>query len=174
MNAKPRAGGARLQVVKSKAVAPAPTAGTAAETGKNKGSSSRAASGEDAGKIFDAYVERKNPQLKNLAQELRRFVRKTLFGSRETINPWGIPTFDYFGPVSFLMIGKRHVTFGFTRGTSLADPTGLLEGTGKNLRHVKLTDVAQLRDPNLRKMILEAAALNRANPLTETMRAKKV
>jgi len=103
---------------------------------------SRAASGADAAKIFDAYVERKNPRLKNVAQELRRLMKKTLAASHETINPWGIPTFDFFGPVSFLMIGKHHVTFGFTRGSSLSDPAGLLEGTGKNLRHVKLTDAA--------------------------------
>jgi hypothetical protein len=36
------------------------------------------------------------------------------------------------------MVGKNHVTFGFHYGTSLDDPERLLEGTGKNLRHVKL------------------------------------
>jgi hypothetical protein len=32
-----------------------------------------------------------------------------------------------------------HVNVGFFRGTELADPEGLLEGTGKFMRHVKLT-----------------------------------
>jgi len=31
-----------------------------------------------------------------------------------------------------------HVNVGFFRGAELADPTGLLEGTGKFMRHVKL------------------------------------
>jgi len=31
-----------------------------------------------------------------------------------------------------------HVNVGFFRGASLADPGGLLEGTGKYMRHVKL------------------------------------
>ena len=31
-----------------------------------------------------------------------------------------------------------HVNVGFFRGAELADPTGLLEGTGKTMRHVKL------------------------------------
>ncbi|MFQ5640310.1 MAG: DUF1801 domain-containing protein [bacterium] len=33
---------------------------------------------------------------------------------------------------------KAHVNVGFFRGTELADPDGLLEGTGKYMRHVKL------------------------------------
>jgi hypothetical protein len=33
---------------------------------------------------------------------------------------------------------KAHVNVGFFRGAELADPRGLLEGTGKYMRHVKL------------------------------------
>ena len=34
---------------------------------------------------------------------------------------------------------KAHVNVGFFRATEIADPEGLLEGTGKFMRHVKLT-----------------------------------
>lgn len=44
---------------------------------------------------------------------------------------------------------RAHVNVGFFRGAELPDPTGLLEGTGKFMRHVKL---AQGRD-------VDAAAL---------------
>jgi hypothetical protein len=33
---------------------------------------------------------------------------------------------------------KAHGNVGFFRGTEIADPAGLLEGTGKFMRHVKL------------------------------------
>jgi hypothetical protein len=33
---------------------------------------------------------------------------------------------------------KAHVNVGFFRGAALADPDGLLEGTGRFMRHVKL------------------------------------
>lgn len=33
---------------------------------------------------------------------------------------------------------KAHVNVGFFRGAEIADPLGLLEGTGKFMRHVKL------------------------------------
>jgi hypothetical protein len=134
---------------------------------------SLAGSGKAVAKIIDDYVQRGNPRLKHVAGALRRLVRRTAPQSREIINPWGIPTFALNGPLCFMMVGKNHVTFGFSRGTSLPDPTGLLEGAGKNLRHVKLKDVAQLRDANLRQLILHAAALNRETPLTSSMRVKK-
>jgi len=43
----------------------------------------------------------------------------------------------------------------------------------KNLRHVKLKEVEQLRDANLRQLILEAAALNEETPVSESMRIKR-
>ena len=132
----------------------------------------RRLSSREVAKAFDACVRRGNPALESVAEELRRLVKKTVPGSRETINPWGIPTFDFHGPICLLMVGKNHVTFGFTRGTSLADAAKLLEGTGKNLRHVKLKETAQVRDPNLRRLIHEAAALNREKPLTPSMRVQ--
>lgn len=141
------------------------------KTLRKKGAS-RAAAGKDAVKIIDAYLRTKNSQLKDLANELRRVVRKTVPASREAINPWGIPAFDFHGPFGLLMVGKNHVTFGFTRGTALRDPAGLLDGTGKNLRHVKLHTAEQLRDANLHQLILEAA-LNRETPMTPSMLVKK-
>lgn len=134
----------------------------------------KAAPGRDATKIIDAHLQRTSANLRRVAQELRRLVRKTVPQSREAINPWGIPTFDFNGPLCFMMIAKQHVTFGFPRGTSLADPGGLLEGTGKNLRHVKLREPEQLHDGNVRRLILEAAELNRETPLTPSMRPKKI
>ncbi len=120
-----------------------------------------------------ACVGKTNPQLQKVATQLRRMVKQTLPESRETINPWGVPTFEVNGPVCLMLVGKNHVTFGFTRGTSLADHEQLLEGKGKNFRHVKLRDPEQVRDAHLTKLLLEAAALNRATPLGVTGRPKK-
>ena len=129
--------------------------------------------GKSPAVVIDRYLERRNPALKEVANGLRSLVKKAVPQSREDVNPWGIPVFDFHGPFCLLMAGKNHITFGFTRGTSLADPGKLLEGTGKNLRHVKVKEKEQLRDTNLRQLIRNAAALNRETPLTSTMRVKK-
>lgn len=133
----------------------------------------RAGPGKDAEKIIDSYLQLCDMTFHQVVKGIRRLVKSAVPASREAINPWGIPTFDFHGPICFMMIGKRHVTFGFPRGTSLADPGMLLEGTGKNLRHVKLKEAERLRDSNLRQLILQAARLNRKTPLTPSMRVKK-
>ncbi|MGB8324973.1 MAG: DUF1801 domain-containing protein [Candidatus Acidiferrum sp.] len=71
-----------------------------------------------------------------------------------------------------LMVAKKHVTFGFLRGTSLPDPEKLLEGTGKNFRHVKLRTLEALRNPALTKLIVAAMKLNKQRPM-EGMKPKK-
>lgn len=132
----------------------------------------RAVHGKEAGKAIDAYVERCNPGLKDVVSAVRRLMKKTVPAAAEAINPWGIPTFEVNGPFCFMMAGKRHLTLGFAQGTSLLDPARLLEGTGKNIRHVKLTAVEQTNDPNLRNLVLEAAVLNGKALATSSMRTR--
>jgi hypothetical protein len=41
-------------------------------------------------------------------------------------------------PFAYVDVFKSHTNIGFFYGADLDDPAGLLEGTGKNMRHVKL------------------------------------
>ena len=99
-------------------------------------------------------------------------MKKHVKGVRESVNPWKIPTFESNGPLCFFMVGKNHVTLGFLRGAALRDQAGLLEGTGKSLRHVKLRLVEDLDRPALQSLIGEAVKLNQKEP-REGMRVKK-
>ncbi len=111
------------------------------------------------------YVRDENPDLRKVARGLRSFVKKTVPDTRETVNAWGIPTFEAPDPFCFYMAGKNHVTFGFHFGTSLNDPENLLEGTGKNIRHVKLRTLADLEQKSLRELVLAAARLKGKTPM---------
>ncbi len=51
-----------------------------------------------------------------------------------------------------------HVNVGFFRGAEIADPSGLLEGTGKYMRHVKLGPNRDVDGTALRKLIETAYA----------------
>ena len=51
---------------------------------------------------------------------------------------------------------KDHVNVGFFRGAEIADPEGLLEGTGKFMRHVKLRPECHFDAPALVKLIKTA------------------
>ncbi len=48
---------------------------------------------------------------------------------------------------------KAHVNVGFFRGAEIADPEGLLEGTGKFMRHVKLSPERDVDTAALTKLI---------------------
>ncbi len=124
-------------------------------------------------KWIDAYVKGKDRELGEVARGLRKLMKKTVAGAKESVNPWRIPTFASNGPMCFFMVGKSHVTFGFMRGTALPDPAKLLEGTGKNLRHVKLRSVDDLRKPALKKLIQAAARLNKKEPMEGTKPKEK-
>jgi hypothetical protein len=63
------------------------------------------------------------------------------------------------------MLGKNHVKCGFHFATWLPDPRGLLEGTGKNIRHVKLRTRADLEQKGLRELVLAAARLKGKAPM---------
>jgi len=102
---------------------------------------SESATGAEAVRRISAYVELKNPKLELVANAVRQLVKKTVPEAREAVNTWGLPTFEQHGPMCYMIVGKNHVTLGFTRGTSLEDSAELLEGKGKNLRHVKVKEV---------------------------------
>ena len=127
----------------------------------------------DGREWIDEYVSRKEVTLREVAQGVRQLMRKTVPSVRESVNPWKMPTFESNGPMCFFTIGKSHVTFGFLRATSLPDPEKLLEGTGKNLRHVKLRSPEDLRNPTLKKLIKAAARLNKKEPMAGMKPKKK-
>ena len=53
----------------------------------------------------------------------------------------------------YIGIHRDHVNLGFYRGAELADPGGLMEGTGKKMRHVKVRDMVELDRPSLGDLI---------------------
>jgi len=116
--------------------------------------------GKQARVWIDGYVN-KAGTFEGVARAVRVLVKKTVKGSEEYVNPWKIPSFDSNGPLCCFMVGKEHVTFAFLRGALLPDPAKLLEGTGKGVRHVKLRSVADVKRPGVKRLIAEAAKLNK-------------
>jgi hypothetical protein len=119
--------------------------------------------GKQAGVWIDAYVK-KAGKFEAVLKAVRTLLKKTVKGGEEYVNPWKIPSFDSKGPLCCFMAGKEHVTFAFMRGAALPDREKLLEGTGKGVRHVKLRSVVDVKRPGVKRLIAEAAKLNRKDP----------
>jgi len=63
---------------------------------------------------------------------------------------WSRPVFGAGKDFAYLKAAKSHVTFGLVNAEKLHDPHNRLEGTGKDMRHVKLRSMADI-DPALFK-----------------------
>jgi hypothetical protein len=64
----------------------------------------------------------------------------------------------YRGLVFTVAPARQHVTLGISHGASLPDPAGLLEGTGKVHRHVKIRRPEDLQRPELHDLMATALA----------------
>ena len=80
-----------------------------------------------------------------LAQELRALVRAVVPEAIECIK-WGIPVYESGGVICSFRKGKGYLALQFGRvGTDFDDPEGLLEGSGRQMRHVKIRVHADIK-----------------------------
>jgi hypothetical protein len=56
---------------------------------------------------------------------------------------------------------KTHVNLQFADGVDLDDPDGLVEGTGKRIRHVKFRSLEDIDRPAARRLVDQQVALRR-------------
>ena len=59
-------------------------------------------------------------------------------------------------PFAYVGVFTAHVNVGFFHGAGLPDPASLLEGTGRHMRHVKLTAGATCNESALEALITAA------------------
>jgi hypothetical protein len=87
---------------------------------------------------IDVWLKQQPEELGALADHWFGVMRECGDDVRELLHD-GHPT-ACIGDAAFgyVNVFKAHVNVGFFRGAELADPHGILEGTGKLMRHVKL------------------------------------
>src|SRR5262245_35876831 len=96
---------------------------------------------------IEAFIERQKPSIQPVVRRLRELVRSTLPDLNEYVDRYGVIRYGHASGMSqwvcYISGHKAHANLGFARGASLPDPERLIEGTGKNLRHVKVRTVAE-------------------------------
>jgi hypothetical protein len=105
---------------------------------------------------IDAWLTRQVPALGALARTWFLRIRDCGSDVRELMHD-GCPT-ACVEDAAFAYVGvfTAHVNVGFFHGAELEDPTGLLEGTGKRMRHVKVKPGADLDARSLDALIRAA------------------
>jgi len=79
----------------------------------------------------DAYIAKAAPFAKPILEHIRQVVHEASPKITETVK-WGMPFFDYKGPVCMMASFKQHLGFGFWKASRLKDPNGFVkEGDGE-------------------------------------------
>ena len=60
---------------------------------------------------------------------------------------------SYKGLICGITLHKAYINIMFAQGASLPDPQGLLQGTGKLARHVRIDRLADLEAPEIRRLL---------------------
>jgi hypothetical protein len=120
----------------------------------------------DVSTQVDDFLAGYSPDVRGLALAARALVLSVLPGMIEQVDPpSGIIAYgydrSYKGLVCAIAPHKSHVNLMFSRGTELPDPAGLLEGTGKRARHVKIRSLDDVRHPAVHALLEAAAASTR-------------
>jgi len=127
------------------------------------------------------YLAAYDPHICNLTLALREIVLEEA--------PDAIESFvqSYAVAIGFSFTGKplkdgfchvvtyaTHVNLGFNRGAQLPDPSGVLVGKGKSIRHITFHDERELEQPYLRRYLQAAIEqVNRPQPNVLPKRATK-
>lgn len=111
---------------------------------------------------------------KSSAQELARRVRDLIADvypavvevpwPKQQITGYGVGPKKMTEHFCYIAAFRDRINLGFNYGANLPDPEGLLEGTGKLFRHVKIASVEETERPAIRQL-LERAVQERETAL---------
>ncbi|HEY0319822.1 MAG TPA: DUF1801 domain-containing protein [Pyrinomonadaceae bacterium] len=112
---------------------------------------------------IEKFLAAYSPAVRDLTLKVRALVLKVVPDAVEQVDAasnligYGFGL-KYADLICVIMPLKSAVNLGFYRGTELPDPKGLLEGTGKRNRHVKLKTETEIENPALRELLKAAVA----------------
>ena len=119
---------------------------------------------EEARGSFSDVLASAPPGLRPVCSALRRLIAARHPGlvevvwRRQRIASYGIGPRKMSEHYAYIGVQRSHVNLGFYHGSALADPAGLLEGTGRRLRHVKVRSAAEAASAPLAALLGRAIA----------------
>jgi hypothetical protein len=122
---------------------------------------------------FDDYLRDQSPTIQAIIRALRRLVRSAEPQLIESVK-WGNGCWLAGSePVAYVYADAACVQFGFLTGSSLADPSGLLEGTGRYVRHIKVRKTRDINRSAFEALLRQAASRRRPASTRRTAVRKK-
>jgi hypothetical protein len=110
---------------------------------------------------IEQFLSPFSPEIRDLAWKLRGVILEVMPDAIEQPDPpakligYGLDR-TYRGLICGITLHRAHANLMFARGVELPDPDGLLTGTGKRARHVRIQHPSDIENPGVRAL-LEAA-----------------
>ena len=101
------------------------------------------------------YIAALPVNIQDITTRLRNLIFETSENITEEIK-WGMPSYSDKGNVCYLQSSKKHVNLGFYNGASLNDTDRLLEGAGKQMRHIRIKKLEEIQPEKFKTLIQEA------------------
>jgi hypothetical protein len=110
------------------------------------------------------FLRRYDPAVQSLALGLRKVTLEEMAPCHEYIFEMRSKVVLLYGPtrraiadgICYINVFAKHVNLGFPRGTDLDDPAGILQGSGKAMRHTRLKKLTDLDRPEIRAYLRQA------------------
>jgi len=106
----------------------------------------------------DEYFVSLESPMKEIAIALREILREQPFGFKEEIK-WNVPTYSLNRNICSIMVHKAHVNFQIFQGAHIEDAVEL-QGVGKDMRHVGISNLEQIDSAKLIKYLEQAVRLD--------------
>jgi hypothetical protein len=117
-------------------------------------------------RTFEDILVNSKTQVAAIAHQLRGLIAEVYPEAIEVPRPnehhvdYGVGANKLSEIFGYLCPLQEYIRLGFYYGASLPDPSGLLVGTGKRLRHIKIYSLSEVEGPEVRQL-LEAAVRER-------------
>lgn len=86
------------------------------------------------------YINEASGEQKRIMDRVRELIKESVPNSTEEFK-WSRPVYRSGKDFAYLKSAKKYITLGFFNFKKLRDDDNRLEGTGKDMRHVKLTSL---------------------------------
>jgi len=117
---------------------------------------------------FLVEIEALDAEKASIIEALRSLVFRIAPHAREKMMYGGI-IFVSDRPFCGLFVRKEHITIEFDRGAEMGDPRGLLEGSGRHRRHLKVHSYNDIKQKQAEFYITQSFRLENCPFRTEEM-----
>jgi hypothetical protein len=127
---------------------------------------------------FDEAIQSSEPELQAIARALKALIMSIhpenveVAWPRQKMASYGVGPKKMSEHYAYIAPYQNYVNLGFYHGVALKDPAGLLEGAGKQLRHVNIGSLADVRKKEISTLLKDALRERQQAVLTSSKKRR--